>query len=73
MPADLAELERRIVVLERAQTENAATMKWIVGTLGQIQATVDDHTERLKRIEVDIAGLRRDIPGIIADALRHAR
>ncbi len=60
----LEDLERRVLSLERAQTENAATMKWMVGTLGQIQATVDDHTERLERIETRIDGLTNRIGGL---------
>jgi uncharacterized coiled-coil protein SlyX len=43
----MEDVERRLVALETAQMTNAATMKWMVGTLGQIQATVDNHTERL--------------------------
>ena len=47
----LDEVERRLVALENSQTTNAGTMKWMVGTLGQIQATVDNHTERLDKID----------------------
>lgn len=75
---NIDELERRIIALEKAQNENTSTMKWVVGTLGQIQAAVVDHTERLERIESavrrlesDIKGLRRDLPGIVADAMRN--
>lgn len=78
------ELERRVVALEKAQTTNAQTMKWMVGTMAEIKAIVDDHTERLgridsrldtidgrlDRIEFDIKGLREDLPGIVRDALR---
>lgn len=66
----LADLERRVATLEKAQSTNAETMKWIVGTLGQIQATVDGHTERLTRIEADVKGIREDFPGIVREALR---
>ena len=45
------DVERRLVALESSQMSNAGTMKWMVGTLGQIQATVDNHTERLDRID----------------------
>ena len=47
----LDEVERRLVALESSQTINASTMKWMVGTLGQIQATVDNHTDRLDKID----------------------
>ena len=43
----MEEVERRLVALESAQTTHAATMKWMVGTLGQIQAVVDDHSDVL--------------------------
>ena len=43
----LEEAGRHLVALEGAQTSNAATMKWMVGTLGQIQAAVDGHTDTL--------------------------
>lgn len=71
------ELERRVVVLEKAQVENTTTMTWMVGILGQIQATVTAHTDELKEIradirgvKADIRGLRDDMPSIVADALR---
>ena len=58
----------------------AATLKWMAGTLAQVKALADDHTERLQRIdgrldriEHDVKGLRRDMPGIVADALRDTR
>jgi hypothetical protein len=82
--ATLEELERRVIALERAHNENTTTLKWMAGTLGEIKGVVDDHTERLchiegslkehtaslVRVEQDVKGLRRDMPGIVADALR---
>lgn len=80
MPADLADLERRVETLERAQRENAATLTWMSGTLGQVRAIVDDHTLRLQRMEDDgrrtqheLRGLREEMPGIVRDALREER
>ena len=75
----MEEVERRLVALETAQATNAATMKWMVGTPGQIQATVDNHTERLDplkttvddhtkrwdRIEGEVRGLRTDVRGLV--------
>ncbi len=80
MAATLEELERRVVALEKAQNENTITLKWVAGTLAQVKALADDHTERLQRIdgrldriEHDVKGLRSDMPGIVADALRASR
>jgi hypothetical protein len=77
MAATLEELERRVVALERAHNENTTTLKWMAGTLGEIKGVVDNHTERLQRVETevqkvgrDVQGLRRDMPGIVADAMR---
>ena len=77
MTTSLEELAERVTVLEKAQITNASTMKWMAGTLGQIQAAVDDHTvrldgidKRLDRVEHEIKGLRADMPGIVAAALR---
>ena len=94
MAATLEELEQRVAAvekaqhaLEQAQNENTITLKWLAGTLAQVKALADDHTERLQRIEAsvsdqagrldriehDVKGLRRDMPGIVADALRDSR
>ena len=87
MAATLEELEQRVAVLEKAQhalaqaqNENTVTLKWMAGTLAQVKALADDHTERLQRIdgrldriEHDVKGLRRDMPGIVAGALRDTR
>jgi len=84
MTATIEELERRVIALEKAQNENTTTLKWMAGTLGEIKGVVDDHSEHLRRIESslkdhtaslvrveqDVKGLRRDMPGIVADALR---
>ena len=75
--ASFAEFERRVIALEKAQTDN--TLRWMAGTLAQVKAFADDHAERLQRIdgpldriEDDVKGLRRDMPGIVAEALRAA-
>ena len=68
MAATLEELEQRVAALEQAQNENAVTLKWMAGTLAQVKALADDHTERLDRIEDDVKALRRDMPGIVAAA-----
>ncbi len=101
MAATLEELERRVSALElgqhelqRAQNENRVSLKWLAGTLAQVEALAYDHRERLKaiegrlgaieitgneqterlgRIEHDVKGLRRDMPGIVADVLRDTR
>jgi uncharacterized coiled-coil protein SlyX len=68
MAATLEELEQRVAALEQAQNENAVTLEWMAGTLAQVKALADDHTERLDRIEDDVKALRRDMPGIVAAA-----
>jgi len=80
MAATLEELERRVLALEkrqhelqRAQNESTVPLKRLAGTLAQVKALADDHTERLQRIEHDVKGLRADMPSIVADALRDTR
>ena len=73
MAATLEELERRVAAPELAQKDNILTLKWLAGTLAQVKALADDHTERLQRIEHDVKGLRADMPSIVADALRDTR
>ena len=60
----MEELERRVVALEKANVTNTATMKWLSGTLGEIQATVDDHTERLVRIEEVLLTVKEDLTAV---------
>jgi len=79
MSATLEDLERRVVALEKAQNENTTSLRWIAGTLGQVQSAVEgvrsdlnDHTQRLDRIENDIKGIRTDLPGIVAGAVGDA-
>ena len=38
MAATLDELERRVIALEKAQNENTITLKWVAGTLAQVEA-----------------------------------
>ncbi len=83
----VAQLEKGQHALEQAQKDNTYTLKWLAGPLAQVKALADDHTERLRRIEASVSdqagrldriennvkGLRRDMPGIVADALRQSR
>jgi chromosome segregation ATPase len=64
MAATLEELERRVIALEKAQLENTATLKWVSGTLGQIQALQDHHTDELREIRNDMRQMRGDIRGL---------
>ena len=41
--------------LEQAQ-KDTLTLKWLAGTLAQVQALADDHTECLRRIELNLNG-----------------
>ena len=80
----IEDLEQRVIALETAQKETAKTQTWMAGTLGRIAAvqdehtktlndhtkTLKDHTQRLDRIEIDLTGLRKDLPAIIAQTMR---
>ena len=81
MTASVEEPERRVVALERANTPNVETLKWVAGTLGHVKATQDEHTVRLDRIETvqdkhtkrpervesEVRGLRSDFAGYRAE------
>ncbi len=78
---DIAELERRVVALEAAQNENTKTLNWVVGTIGRMAADLSAVKEDVKglrsevgamdrRLTEDIAGLRRDLPAIVGEAMR---
>ena len=61
MTTTVEELERRVIALENAQTNNASTLRWVAGTLGQIQATVDDHTGRFDKVDHEFKALRATV------------
>lgn len=74
---DIAELERRVIALEAAQSENTKTLNWVVGTLGRLAADVSALKEDVKDIKSDVAHLRRefnefrrDLPTIVGDVMR---
>ena len=74
---DLIDLQRRVAALEAAQKETAETQTWMASTLGRIASvqdhhgkTLEDHTQRLDRIETDLKGLRTDLPAMLAEAVR---
>ncbi len=82
--AAITELRGRVSKLERAQNENTESLTWACGELGKITAIAHRHTAQLERIDDrlgkvesglaevkgEVAGLRRDMPGIVAAALR---
>jgi hypothetical protein len=73
--ADVIEdLRRRVEALEKAQNTNAGTLKWVSGTLGQTAADVaalrEETTKRFDKLEADIAGLRKDLPQMLTEAVR---
>lgn len=72
--ADLADLERRVEALEKAQCENAGTLKWISGTLGQVAGDVvglrEDMAAMNRHLTQEVSSLRKDMPGIVAEAMR---
>lgn len=75
--ADILDIERRVAALETAQNDTTQTLRWTVAKLGRISSVQDEHTLRLERIEGDVAaikadlsGIRRELPGIIAEVMR---
>ena len=82
--ADFDDLKTRVSRLERASINTTGTITWMAGMLGTIKAGQDNHTERLDRIdtrlngidtrlgriEAGVAGVRKDMPGIVAEAMR---
>jgi hypothetical protein len=78
---DLIDLERRVAALEAANNEHVKTLNWVVGTLGRVAADVSSVKEDTKalrenmasmdrRLTDDIAALRRDLPGMLTEAVR---
>jgi chromosome segregation ATPase len=72
-----AQLDARISSLEVAAQHNAKQIEWMATTLGRMSATQDQHTIELAElrtdvtaIKADLSGLRRDLPSIVADAMR---
>ena len=75
--SDIQDLERRVSALEAAQNDTTKTLRWVVAKLGGIASQQDEHTlqleridSRLGRVEAGLDGLRRDLPNIVADAMR---
>ena len=78
------ELRTRVEKLEAAQSDTTTTLRWVVAKLGGIAAQQDEHTLQLERIdsrldkmdgrlskvETGLDALRRDMPSIVADAMR---
>jgi hypothetical protein len=65
--ADFAALAMRVAALEKASVDNTETITWVAGTLGQMKATLDHHTQRLYGIEADISDLRAEVRGLKSD------
>jgi hypothetical protein len=77
-------LEPRVATLEAAQNETTQTLRWVVAKLGRVCAVQDEHTLRFERMEArlggvekgltevrtDLASLRNDLPGMMADVMR---
>ena len=66
MAVTLEDLDRRTTALEHAQNETVETLRWAAATLGQMKAVqddhtrrLDDHTQRLERIETTLGGHSR--------------
>jgi chromosome segregation ATPase len=61
MAVTVEDLDRRATALEHAQNETTTTLRWVAGTLGRMQAVLEehtqrlnDHTQRLERIETTL-------------------
>lgn len=74
---DLAELERRVSVLETAQIDNTRTLNWVVGTIGRMAADISVVKEDVRVVRSDIDRLRlefnefrREFPAIVAETMR---
>jgi chromosome segregation ATPase len=72
-----AQLDARVSSLEVAARHNAKQIEWMATTLGRMSATQDQHTKEMAElradvtaIKVDLSSLRRDLPSIVADAMR---
>jgi hypothetical protein len=76
----IEELDRRVKALEAAQKHTAETQEWMAGTLGRIAAvqdrhtkTLEDHTQRLERLESDVREIRTDLKRPAFRPARHCR
>ena len=74
-------VEERLTVLERDNVEikrrlatNEGQFEFVVGQLRDMQtymhAKFEEIDGRFDRLEAEVAGLRRDLPGIVASSLR---
>lgn len=72
MAATLDELDRRVSALEKAQNETTVTMRWVVGTLGQIQAVQGHHTSLLQEHSAKFDKLFAELESLRAEGRRTA-
>ena len=56
MTTTVDDLDRRVKALETAQTTNSSTLRWVAGTLGQVQAGVDDNTLQIREVRTIVDG-----------------
>jgi hypothetical protein len=66
----IEDLRRRVEALEAAQNDSIQTLRWVVAKLGTVAAVQDEHTLLLEKTQADIASLRRDLPGMLTEAVR---
>jgi hypothetical protein len=69
---ELLDLTRRVEALEAAQHDTTQTLRWVVAKLGRMSAVQEEHGLQLERLQADMTSLRRDLPSIVADAVRDA-
>ena len=67
---EFATLSRRVAALEASEATMGRSIEFIAKTLVQMKEAQDSHTKNFQRIDADIKGLRNDMPGIVAGAMR---
>lgn len=84
MTTTMEDLEKRVIALEKAQSENLTAFNWVAGKLGVIESVQVQHTERLNHIDGDLLEIKgrlgrvekklddhvRTFPLIVAETMR---
>lgn len=68
--AAIARLETRVSAVEDKLNGHSTALGKIIMIVEETRERVSKIEIRLDRLEADIKGLRRDLPGIIADTMR---
>ena len=68
--AEILELKRRLDAVEQEVTSQLTVIKHIYRVVNENRDGIADMAPRLRNVETDVASLRRDMPSIVADAMR---